>query len=138
MYEITVWDWVSAAHRLRGYKGKCENIHGHNWKISVTLQSEELDSTGLVCDFSRVKSALRDLTKLLDHTCLNSYPYFRKLNPSCENLARFFHEKLSDSLNTDKVRVKVVSVHETETAGATYAIGDAIGSKRRAMGGDRK
>ena len=116
MYEIEVFLNFSAAHRLRGYKGKCENIHGHNWKVGVTVSSDKLDKIGIVADFRDVKKQLKDVLEKLDHKNLNSLAYFKKINPTSENLARFIYEKLKKRLP-----VSSVSVWETDGSKATYS-----------------
>jgi len=115
MYEIEVFSNFSAAHRLRDYKGKCENIHGHNWKVGVTISIAKLDKIGIAVDFGDVKRQLKEILKKFDHKNLNGLAYFRRVNPTSENLARFIYEQLKKRLP-----VSSVSVWEAEDSKATY------------------
>ena len=120
MYEVTVTAFFSAAHRLRNYKGKCENLHGHNWKVSVTVRCARLDSAGMVIDFGVLKSRVQQFLNQLDHTFINELPWFKKNNPTSENIARFLSEGLSRSLSKDGLKVSSVSVWETENSQAVF------------------
>lgn len=111
MYEVTVQAEFSAAHRLRNYH---EDLHGHNWKVSVTVGSERLDDVGMVIDFRKLKERLSEVLGGLDHKYLNDLPYFKKLNPTSENIARYVYEKLRSD------QIKEVTVWETDTAWASY------------------
>ena len=117
MYKIEVFENFSAAHRLRGYKGKCENIHGHNWKIGAAVSSARVNKTGIVIDFKEVKKKLKDVLNELDHKNLNSLRYFKKINPTSENLAKLIYEKLKKA----GLPVSSVSVWEADDSKATYA-----------------
>src|SRR5271169_4078074 len=99
MFEISVEETFSAGHALRGYKGKCENPHGHNYRVRVTLEGQQLDSIGLLHDFTHVKRALREVIGALDHQFLNDLAPFDAVNPSAENLAKFFHEQTARHLD---------------------------------------
>lgn len=116
MYEIKIIDEFSSAHNLRNYKGKCETLHGHNWKIEVLLGSNALNSQGMVMDFKILKDKLKEVLSSLDHKYLNDIPYFKKENPTSENIARFIHERLSRDIN-QKMKV---SVWETDTSCASF------------------
>ena len=116
MYEIKIIDEFSSAHNLRNYKGKCETLHGHNWKIEVLLGSNTLNFQGMVMDFKTLKDKLNEVLSSLDHKYLNDLPYFKKENPTSENIARFIHECLSKSI---KEKMKV-SVWETDTSCASF------------------
>lgn len=124
MYEISVEEVFAAAHALRGYKGKCENLHGHNYRVRVTLEGERLDGIGLLVDFADVKKILHSVIERLDHRNLNEIPPFDRQNPSAENMARYFYEEVSRSLAAlrpdVRVRVTCVRVWETDTATASY------------------
>jgi 6-pyruvoyltetrahydropterin/6-carboxytetrahydropterin synthase len=120
IFEVKVSAYFSAAHSLRGYKGKCEATHGHNWKVQVTLTSTRLDELGMVIDFSLVKKGLAVVLDQLDHTFLNKLAYFRKRNPTSENIACFIYARLSSRLSHAKIKLVEVSVWETRDSCATY------------------
>lgn len=120
MYEVTIIDEFSAAHNLRGYKGKCEELHGHNWKVEVTVASEKLDKIGMVIDFRKLKDNLRRILKDLDHTHLNNLSYFKKTNPTSENIARYIYKKLNSQQLPLNCRLFKVMVWESEKAFAVY------------------
>ena len=123
MFQITVEDTFAAGHYLRNYRGKCENPHGHNYKVRVTLCGEELDRAGLLLDFKDLKDVMRDTVDRLDHQMINDLEPFTVLNPSAENLARYFYDETQAKLRAatnGRVRVKDVTVWETDTTTATY------------------
>lgn len=123
MYEVTVQDTFAAGHYLRNYKGKCENPHGHNYRVVVTLQGRELDKAGLLLDFKDVKCVMKHTIEYLDHTMINDVEPFTELNPSAENMAKFFYDRTNERLRetTDgRVSVKQVTIWETDTSEATY------------------
>jgi 6-pyruvoyltetrahydropterin/6-carboxytetrahydropterin synthase len=123
MYEVTVEASFSSGHYLRNYKGKCENPHGHNYKVRVTLAGAELDAAGLLVDFKLLKQLLRPVIDRIDHQMLNDLEPFNELNPSAENLAKYFYDQISEqlaSLTQGRVRVKHVTIWETDTCTATY------------------
>jgi 6-pyruvoyltetrahydropterin/6-carboxytetrahydropterin synthase len=123
MFELKIITHFSAAHRLENFYGKCEALHGHNWKVEVYLQGDRLDEAGLVKDFGVVKARTREVLQELDHTYLNELPGFRQQNPSSENLARYLYDRLAAALNNDSVRVSRVSVWESDTSCASYFLG---------------
>jgi 6-pyruvoyltetrahydropterin/6-carboxytetrahydropterin synthase len=122
MYEVSVEETFAAAHNLRNYKGKCEDLHGHNYKIRVVLAGKELDSTGLLYDFVQLKQAIRTVIASLDHKYLNELPPFDTLNPSAENLARHIYDQTSKQLpaSPNGAGIASITVWETETTAATY------------------
>lgn len=120
MYELKIVTSFSAAHRLENFYGKCEALHGHNWKVEVFLMGERLDEAGLLQDFGVVKARTRELLEEIDHKYLNELPAFSDQNPSSENLARFLFQRLAATLNRDGVRVSRVSVWESDTSCASY------------------
>jgi 6-pyruvoyltetrahydropterin/6-carboxytetrahydropterin synthase len=122
MFEVTVEDTFAAGHYLRNYRGKCENPHGHNYRVRVTLQGRELDRAGLLLDFKDVKEVLKPTVDRLDHQMMNDLEPFTSLNPSAENLAKYFFDDVSTRLksNNGRVWVKDVTVWETETTTASY------------------
>ncbi len=120
MFELKIITQFSAAHHLRNFKGKCEQLHGHNWKVEVFVRADDLDDTGLVRDFGEIKEAAQEVLQSLDHCYLNELPAFQDQNPSSENIARYLFGELSRSLNERRVRVSAVAVWESDTACATY------------------
>jgi 6-pyruvoyltetrahydropterin/6-carboxytetrahydropterin synthase len=120
MFEISVDYSFAAGHALRGYKGKCENIHGHNYRVRVTIAGEQLNSIGLLVDFVDVRAAIKSLVEPLDHRFLNDLAPFDKLNPSAENLAKYISEGLELKVRPEGLQVKNVTVWETDLTSATY------------------
>lgn len=120
MYHLTVHTHFAAAHNLRNYQGDCENLHGHNWKVEVTVGAGGLDKAGLGIDFKVLKRETNAVLDLLDHKYLNEIPPFDQLSPSSENLARFLFEKLEERFNNGNVRVEKVNVWESDYACASY------------------
>lgn len=119
MYELTVKRKFSAAHQLRGYRGKCENLHGHTYGVDVVLSAESLDGIGLAVDFKVVKKIIDDLLDNYDHRLINEVAPFDEINPSAENMARVIYESLKDSL-PGEVGLRKVTVWESANAGASY------------------
>lgn len=118
MFLLKVTDHFAAAHRLRDFGGKCEGLHGHNWKVEAEVRGTETGPTGVVVDFSELKHALAAVLDALDHTDLNAHAYFSKVNPSSEELARYiFREML---VRVAPVAMHRVTVWESEEACATY------------------
>ena len=120
MFEVTVEDSFAAGHYLRNYKGKCENPHGHNYKIRVTVEGKTLDPTGLLLDFADVRAAVKNLADSLDHQFLNELPPFDQINPSAENIAKYFYDRLESQVQKDGVHLQAVTVWETDTTSATF------------------
>jgi 6-pyruvoyltetrahydropterin/6-carboxytetrahydropterin synthase len=120
MFEVSVEYTFAAGHALRGYKGKCENVHGHNYKVQVTVGGEQLDSAGLLLDFVELRKALKGLVERLDHRFLNDLEPFDKLNPSAENIAKYFCDELGPQIRDRALEILAVKVWETETTSATY------------------
>lgn len=124
MYEITVEAGFSSGHYLRNYQGKCENPHGHNYRVLVTLAGEELDETGLLLDFKLLKRVLGPTVEYLDHQMINDLEPFTTLNPSAENLARYFFDNTAnqmEEITRGRVRVKDCTIYETSTSFARYS-----------------
>jgi 6-pyruvoyltetrahydropterin/6-carboxytetrahydropterin synthase len=119
MFEITVEKHFDAAHYLRGYKGKCENMHGHRYRIVVKVRAEKLDKTGLAYDFADLKKHLGDILERYDHTCLNDVKPFDKINPSAENLAATIYKGLKKKLGGGVV-ITSVGAWETPEQGVEY------------------
>jgi 6-pyruvoyltetrahydropterin/6-carboxytetrahydropterin synthase len=120
MYEITILSHFSGAHRLRYLHGKCEELHGHNWKIEVSVVSDRLNKEGLVIDFQILKQKVEKVLEPLDHTYLNDSPYFSRKEPSSENIAKYIFDQLKKELKAYRVTLKRVTAWESETAYATY------------------
>jgi 6-pyruvoyltetrahydropterin/6-carboxytetrahydropterin synthase len=122
MYEVSVDETFAAAHNLRNYHGKCEDLHGHNYKVRVVLAGEELDSTGLLYDFVHLKQVIQGVIRTLDHKYLNELAPFDTLNPSAENLAWHIYDQSSKQLQKtpNGVGIASITVWETETSAATY------------------
>ncbi|MSO20322.1 MAG: 6-carboxytetrahydropterin synthase QueD [Acidobacteria bacterium] len=134
MYQVWVEESFAAAHQLRGYRGKCENLHGHNYKVRVTLEGPALNSIGLLCDFKELKDALHGAVKKVDHTFLNELAPFDVLNPSAENIAKYFYDEVARSMSAGPseelkginppsapCRVREVTVWEADITTATYS-----------------
>ena len=123
MFEVTVEAGFSSGHYLRNYRGKCENPHGHNYKVFVTLVGQDLDEAGLLLDFKLLKQVMRPVVDRLDHQMINEIEPFTSLNPSAENLARYFFEQTAEQLRdmtAGRVRVKDCTLYETDTSFARY------------------
>lgn len=120
MFKVFKEAEFSAAHSLREYKGRCENMHGHNWKVRLQLCASDLDSLGMVIDFEEVKQVLNKVISKLDHQNLNEIPPFDKLNPTSENIAKYIFEEASGLVNTDRVRIESVIVWEKQSSCAIY------------------
>jgi 6-pyruvoyltetrahydropterin/6-carboxytetrahydropterin synthase len=123
MFEVTVEDTFAAGHYLRNYKGKCENPHGHNYRVRVTLAGEQLDKAGLLLDFKDLREVMKPVIDRLDHQMMNDIDPFTTLNPSAENLAKYFYDETNVFLRREtdgRVRVKNVTIWETDETTATY------------------
>ncbi len=123
MFEITVEAGFSSGHYLRNYQGKCENPHGHNYRVLVTVVGGELDATGLLLDSKLLKGVLKPTVEYLDHQMINDLEPFTTVNPSAENLAKYFFENTAnqlDEMTAGRVRVKDCTVFETSTSFARY------------------
>lgn len=116
MYTIKVESGFSSAHNLRDYKGKCEALHGHNWKVEAEVAKEELDKTGMVVDFHYLKNELNNILEKLDHKYLNETAYFKKVNPTSENMAKYIYDQMRLQIEN----VVSVTVWENNTSCARY------------------
>jgi len=116
MFEVKVESHFSAAHHLLNYDGKCENPHGHNWKVEVYAEGEALDKSGILIDFKILKKELNELLERLDHYDLNTLEEFKGISPSSENIAKFIYTELKTKLP----QITKICVWETERARATY------------------
>ena len=120
MYEVKIVTQFAAAHRLENFNGKCESLHGHNWKVEVFLVGKNLDGAGLLMDFGVVKARTRQVLEEIDHKYLNELAAFQDRNPSSENLASYLYERLGAIINGDRVKVRRVDVWESDTSCASY------------------
>jgi len=121
MFEVTIEESFSAGHALRNYHGKCENVHGHNYRCQVTLEGRQLDSIGLLVDFVELKRVVHSVLDRMDHQWLNEFPPFDAINPSAENMARFIYEEVHAGFQTKEgVCIASVKLWETDTCSATY------------------
>lgn len=116
MYSLKVQGNFSSAHNLREYKGKCEDLHGHNWVVEMVVESVKLDKIGMVLDFKHLKNELNAVLEKMDHKYLNRIPFFKKVNPTSEQIAKYIYDQLKIALP----QVKSVTVWENATSCATY------------------
>jgi len=120
MYELMIRTKFAAAHQLRNYNGRCENLHGHNWRVDVFVQAENLNEIGLAVDFKELKDATDGLLEQVEHAFINEVFPFTEINPSSENIAKWLYEGLSKKMNDDNISVSMVQVWESDTASASY------------------
>jgi len=120
MYKVSVEHHFDAAHALRGYKGKCESIHGHRFKVVAKVRATKLDDTGLAYDFTELKAKLKAVIERFDHTFVNEVPPFDSINPSSENIAAVIYGELKGSLKGAPVVLDAVEVWESPTSGVEY------------------
>jgi 6-pyruvoyltetrahydropterin/6-carboxytetrahydropterin synthase len=121
MFEVSVEEVFPAGHSLRNYRGKCENVHGHNYRVRVTVQGSALDENGLLVDFAEVKKLVRAVKDRLDHQFLNDLTPFDKINPSAENIAKYFYDEIGGKLTTSNgARISQIKIWETDITYATY------------------
>jgi len=123
MFQVSVEDTFSSGHALRGYRGKCENVHGHNYRVRVTVEGSQLDSIGLLVDFTLLKQVMREIIGRLDHQFINDLEPFRAVNPSAENLAKYFYDEMQRGLNNlpPGARITEAIIWETDTSQAKYS-----------------
>ena len=120
MFELMAETTFSAAHQLKGYKGKCEHLHGHNWKIEVHVIAERLNEIDIAMDFQDIKKITNEVIAPLDHSVLNEIFPFTEKNPSSENIAKWIYDSLIKKIDNENIRVSAVTVWESETSSATY------------------
>lgn len=120
MYELTIISDFAAAHNLRFYEGECERLHGHNWKVEVTVAGRKLDRSGLAMDFKVLKKILENILERLDHKYLNEIMPFDRENPSSENIARYIFNQFKEEIKGKGIKVARVRVWESDNAAATY------------------
>lgn len=120
MYELVIESKFSAAHQLRGYQGRCEKLHGHNWRVTVAVTAGRLNDQGLAIDFHDLKKFLREVLDQLEHSFLNDIFPFTQINPSSENLAKWIFDNMAKKIDDDNLQVSSVTVWESDTASASY------------------
>jgi len=120
MFELMIETDFSAAHQIRGYKGECERLHGHNWKIQVHVVAERLNEIDMVIDFHELKRLTEEVIAPLDHSFLNDIFPFTEKNPSSENIAKWIYDSLRKKINNDNIHLSAVTVWESDGASASY------------------
>jgi 6-pyruvoyltetrahydropterin/6-carboxytetrahydropterin synthase len=120
MYEVTIIKSFSAAHVLDKIGGKCEELHGHNFKVEITVGADELNKNGLLIDFRFLKKCLGEILEDIDHKHLNTLDSFIGINPSAENIAKYLFEKMNLKINMTGVNLVRVKIWESENASVTY------------------
>ena len=120
MYKLTIRTSFAAAHNLMNYQGDCENLHGHNWKVELTVTANELDKAGLGVDFKVLKREAGVIIQELDHKYLNENPAFSTISPSSEHIARYLYQRMGERLNNDVIKVDSVTVWESDNCSACY------------------
>lgn len=120
MFELMVETTFSAAHQLRGYKGKCEQVHGHNWKVQAHVVAERLNEIDIAMDFHDIKKLLNEILEPIDHSFLNDIFPFTEKNPSSENMAKWIYDSLNKKFPNEHTQVSAVTVWESDTVSATY------------------
>ena len=116
MFEIKVIGQFSAAHNLRGYRGRCEELHGHNWKVEVSVSGKKLGKTGMLMDFKKLKIRLNKVLDKLDHKYITRLAHFKRINPTSENIAKYIYQ----SLKAQTPDLKSVTVWESDNSSASY------------------
>ncbi len=120
MFEVSVEQSFAAGHALRNYRGKCENVHGHNYRVRITMAGPKLDDAGLLVDFLEVKNLMGGVVDYLDHQFINDLAPFDTLNPSAENIAKYFYDRVTAGLKPADVKISEVKIWETDTCSAVY------------------
>jgi 6-pyruvoyltetrahydropterin/6-carboxytetrahydropterin synthase len=118
MFELSINGEIAAAHFLNAYDGKCKNLHGHTWKVEITVLGKELNSLGMVADFTVLKAKLKEVLEAMDHGCLNDLSFFKENNPTTENIARYLLREYG--AKAAPLKVKNVRVWESDTSSVTY------------------
>ena len=123
IYEISKEIVFSAAHQIRMHGGKCERLHGHNWRIRAHVRASQLDRIGMVIDFADLQRHLGEICARFDHQVVNEVPPFTEVNTTAENLSRYLYEELDRRLREQdggRVRVSRVEVWENDGSLAVY------------------
>ncbi|MBW5290738.1 MAG: 6-pyruvoyl tetrahydrobiopterin synthase [Candidatus Ruthia sp. Asou_11_S2] len=124
MFALKIVTDFASAHSLRDYPGDCSRLHGHNWQVEMMVVARKLNSNGIAIDFREIKKQTKVVVKRLDHQYLNEIAPFDKLNPTAENIAKYFFDEVGQLINTNDVKVKEVTIWETPRASVTYSQGD--------------
>ena len=124
MYELKVVTKFAAAHQLTMVGEKCENLHGHNWKVEVYVRGEKTDDAGVLMDFGIIKKDVREIMAMLDHKYLNELEYFQQGQPTSENIAYFVATELQKRIDNQAVSISKVTAWESDNTAATYIIGN--------------
>ena len=122
MYELKVVTKFAAAHQLTMVGSKCENLHGHNWKVEVYVTGEKTNTAGVLMDFGIIKKHVREIMSMLDHKYLNELDYFQQGQPSSENIAYFVATELQKRIDNQAASISKVTAWESDDAGATYIV----------------
>lgn len=120
MYEVSIQEHFDAAHYLRGYQGRCENLHGHRFEVMVSVKTKGTDNIGLAYDFTELKAKLNEILARFDHVSLNDTPPFDEINPSSENIATTIYSELKARLDGKKVTISSIKVWESPHSCITY------------------
>jgi len=121
LYRLKVRSDFAAAHILHGYDGPCSRLHGHNWVVEVEVTARSLDDIGMGMDFQAIKICTRELIASVDHYFLNDLPAFAGMNPTAENVARYFYRELKTRIDHDDVTLSSVTIWETDNSAVTYS-----------------
>jgi len=121
MYKLNVSSDFSAAHKLVGYDGPCKNLHGHNWKVRVAINCQKIDEIGLTIDFGIVKKILSKITDKLDHQLLNELEMFQNVNPTSENIARYFYDEMSKKISINSCKLVEIEIWESDKSSLIYS-----------------
>ncbi len=120
MFELTIMAEFEAAHNLRNYQGKCSRLHGHNWKVEVTVRGDKLDELGMIIDFTALKAEVKQIVDRLDHYYLNELTAFQERNPTAEHIAKYIYEELVGLLPKHNVVLYQVKVWESARSAVAY------------------
>ena len=120
MYYLKIKSHFAAAHNLINYQGKCESLHGHNWKVEVVIRGDSLDRAGMLVDFKILKEILEEILDTLDHKYLNELDFFQGISPSSELIAKYIFEQFEEKLDSHDVEVYEVFAWESASSCASY------------------
>lgn len=120
MYKLNVTSNFSSAHKLDGYEGLCKNLHGHNWKVRIGILCEKIDNIGMTIDFGEVKKYLNEIMIMLDHTYLNELEYFKDINPTSENIAKFIYHEMKKRIKFPDCHIADVEIWESDITSMVY------------------